>query len=140
MFFSGILRLRVFVSYSLGLVMLSAAFTQCQAASETESNDSAPVAQVAPSAALDTSIVFLDVRTPEEFREGHLRNARLIDLYDPAFEQQVAKLDKNAPYLVYCRTGRRSQEAIRIMQAQGFKNLKNMDGGIVRWKGEVVTD
>ena len=52
--------------------------------------------------------VILDVRTPEEFAEGHIGNALIIDYYSETFRDDVNKLDKDKPYLIYCRSGNRS--------------------------------
>ena len=134
----GIFPVRVTASILLAIVWWMG-FTQCQAAPDAAAQ-AAVIAQVDPASPQhDTSIVILDVRTPEEFREGHLPNAILMDYYADDFRAQINKLDKNARYLVYCRTGRRSSDAIRMMRMDGFKSLQNMDGGIVQWTGPIVT-
>lgn len=78
--------------------------------------------------------IILDVRTPEEFREGHLENSINIDVNADDFTKEIAHLDKNANYLVYCRSGRRSLLAIQVMKDQGFTNVTNMEGGYNAWK------
>lgn len=127
------------INMSLLLAMsLWIGFAQCQAA-PNEAAQTAVIAQVDPASPQhDTSIVILDVRTPEEFREGHLPHAILVDYYADDFRAQINKLDKQARYFVYCRTGRRSSDAIRMMRMDGFKQLENMDGGIVQWTGPIV--
>lgn len=83
-------------------------------------------------------VVVLDVRTTQEFNEGHLPNAVHIDVMDSVvFVQQVAKLKKNKTYLVYCKSGRRSAKAATIMEQQGFRHIWNMEGGITAWKGTI---
>lgn len=134
----GIFSVRV----TLGILLVVAMWmglAQCQAASSNESAAAAAAAVHPASIAADTSIVVLDVRTPEEFREGHLPNAILLDYYAPDFREKINQLDKNARYFVYCRTGRRSSDAIQMMRRDGFKQLENMDGGIVEWTGSLVT-
>lgn len=79
-------------------------------------------------------LVIVDVRTPAEFDAGHLANAILVDFRNPNFKKEIAKLSKNRPTLVYCRTGRRSAEAMQIMHEMGFKKVYNMVGGYVEWK------
>jgi phage shock protein E len=89
----------------------------------------------------DTTI--LDVRTPQEYAEGHLPGAVNIDVEGPDFAQQVQALDPTAPYAVYCRSGNRSAVAIQVMDQLGFTNAYHLGGGITAWKGdggEVVTD
>lgn len=75
----------------------------------------------------------VDVRTPEEWNAGHLQGAIHINLYDPNFEQQFAALDTSKIYVVYCRSGNRSGQAIDKMKPQGFSKLINMKGGITDW-------
>lgn len=81
----------------------------------------------------EAGVITLDVRTPGEFAEGHVEGARLIDFQSGNFENEIAALDKNATYAVYCRSGNRSGQAVKVMQEAGFKNLFNMDGGVIDW-------
>jgi rhodanese-related sulfurtransferase len=78
--------------------------------------------------------VLLDVRTPEEFNEGHLGNAMNIDYKNSDFKDQLQKLDKTKPYFVYCKAGVRSEKATEIMKEQGFTEVYHMKGGIDAWK------
>ena len=78
-------------------------------------------------------LVVLDVRTPDEFAEGHLDGAVLIDFYEPDFADRIADLDRDAPYLLYCRSGNRSGSTAEIMKELGFTNVTDIDGGIVSW-------
>ncbi len=80
--------------------------------------------------------ILLDVRTPEEYREGHLAHSINIDYKADDFKKVVAQLDKNRPYFVYCKAGVRSQKATNIMRNLGFTQLYNLDGGIDAWKAE----
>lgn len=76
----------------------------------------------------------VDVRTPKEFEEGHLEGAVNIDyLDDEAFNTGIKSLDKNKPVLLYCRSGRRSAEAGRILLEQGFKEVYDLQGGYLEW-------
>jgi len=78
-------------------------------------------------------LVVLDVRTPEEFAEGHLEGAVLVDFYDADFADQLAALDPDVPYLVYCRSGNRSGQTLSVMEQLGFSSVVDVDGGIVAW-------
>ncbi len=78
-------------------------------------------------------LVVLDVRTPEEFQAGHLEGAIMIDFYEPDFADQLAELDPDVPYLLYCRSGNRSGQTVDIMRDLGFADVANVDGGIVAW-------
>jgi len=97
------------------------------------------LATVSPTAAAEViaggadDLVVLDVRTPEEFAEGHLDGAVLVDFYDADFRDQLAGLDPDVPYVLYCRSGNRSGETLEIMGELGFGSVDNVDGGILAW-------
>jgi rhodanese-related sulfurtransferase len=80
--------------------------------------------------------VVLDVRTPQEFKAGHLEGAINVDINGREFRDEIGRLDRQKTYLVYCRTGRRTGEAVRIMRDLGFENLLRFEGDIVRWRAE----
>jgi rhodanese-related sulfurtransferase len=77
--------------------------------------------------------VILDVRTPEEFSSGHIKDAINIDFYAETFSEQLDKLNKGYAYFVYCRTGHRSGEAMAQMESLGFLEVYNLSGGISDW-------
>lgn len=86
----------------------------------------------------DTSVVILDVRTPEEYNNGHIPSAKNIDvLQSSAFKEQIAALPKNKTYLLYCRSGKRSATALNIMKENGFVNVKHLRNGFSGWDGEL---
>lgn len=77
----------------------------------------------------------LDVRTAEEYAEGHLQGARRVTWGQSDFEKQVlAVLDPSKPVLVYCRSGRRSTAAIEVMEKLGFREVRELKGGILAWQ------
>lgn len=78
----------------------------------------------------------VDVRTADEFKEGHISGAQNIDVYEAAFEEEVNMLDKNTKYVVNCRSGGRSARAVSLMSELGFKNVTNLEGGIIAWERE----
>jgi rhodanese-related sulfurtransferase len=78
--------------------------------------------------------VILDVRTPEEFAEGHIAGAVNLDVQARNFEKKIRALDRKKSYLVYCRTGNRSRKATVAMEALGFRAIFHMNEGIVKWK------
>jgi rhodanese-related sulfurtransferase len=80
-----------------------------------------------------TNAVVLDVRTQEEFVDGHLEGAVLLDYRAPDFAEKVAKLDKSKQYLVHCAAGGRSARACTKMESLGFTNLVNLEGGLGAW-------
>lgn len=79
----------------------------------------APVDAAAPSG-LPAGTVLIDVRTPEEFDTGHLEGALNLPVELAAFPDQVAELDPDAEYLVYCRSGRRADIAVEYMTGLGL--------------------
>jgi rhodanese-related sulfurtransferase len=82
---------------------------------------------------IEAGIITLDVRTPGEFNEGHIDGALLIDFQSGNFENEIASLDKSKTYAVYCRSGNRSGEAVKVMSDAGFTNLYNLNGGVIDW-------
>lgn len=81
-------------------------------------------------------LVILDVRTPLECSAGRIAGSTILDFRSPSFQDQVLQLDPEKAYLVYCRTGRRSLHAVRLMRSLGFRELYNLVGGIVDWQNE----
>ena len=79
-------------------------------------------------------LIILDVRTPQEFREGHLAGARNMDFFGPGFEQEAAALPTDAPVLLYCKSGRRSAAAAEALGDAGHSRVLNMGGGVDGWK------
>lgn len=79
-------------------------------------------------------VQLVDVRTPEEYREGHIKNSLNINVQGSSFEAEVAKLDKKKPVMVYCRSGRRSASAQSKLIDMGFAEVINLNGGISEWQ------
>lgn len=78
-------------------------------------------------------LVVLDVRTPDEFNAGHLDGAVMIDFYESDFAANINELDRDQPYLLYCRSGNRSGQTLALMEDLGFTNVADVDGGINAW-------
>ena len=77
----------------------------------------------------------IDVRTGDEFASGHITGAINADVSQTeAFNQYLNTLDKNRSYFIYCRTGKRSAQALELMTQQGFTQVTNLDGGITTWQ------
>ncbi|MFN2262482.1 MAG: rhodanese-like domain-containing protein [Psychroflexus sp.] len=87
------------------------------------------------------SIQLIDVRSLEEFREGHLENAQNL-IYDEDFAEKIKALDKSKPVAVYCKTGRRSSECSEILKKAGFEKIYELEGGLSEWqyKEELVKE
>jgi rhodanese-related sulfurtransferase len=82
----------------------------------------------------DPGFVLLDVRTPKEFGEERIDGAVMVDYKSPSFRDEMAKLDRNKTYLVYCRTGHRTEGAVKVMRELGFPNVSVLAGGLTKWK------
>lgn len=87
----------------------------------------------------ESEYVILDVRTEEEFAQGHIPGAMLIPDYAIREEAEKALPDKDALILVYCRSGRRSKNAAQILLELGYTNIREF-GGILDWPYETVTE
>lgn len=81
-------------------------------------------------------IQLIDVRTPEEFSEGHIENAKNINIMENDFDAQVAHLDKTKPVMVYCKSGGRSAKASARLKELGFTTITDLEGGITNWNSE----
>ena len=95
----------------------------------------APIAPADAAAAIasDTPPQVLDVRTAEEFAQGHLPSATLIPHDELA--ARLAELDRDRPVLVYCRSGRRATDAEKVLAANGF-DVRQIEGSWLRWQDE----
>jgi rhodanese-related sulfurtransferase len=82
----------------------------------------------------DPDFVLLDVRTPKEFDAERIAGAVIVDYNSPSFRDKIAKLDRSKSYLVYCRTGNRTNGAVKVMRELGFPNVSVFPGGITKWK------
>ena len=82
----------------------------------------------------DKSAIIIDVRTPEEFNKGHLRNSLNVNWFDENFDENLKIFNKDLPVLVYCLSGGRSSKANEKIQSLGFKNVYELDGGILEWR------
>ena len=80
------------------------------------------------------SAPILDVRSPEEFSSGHLEKAVNSNWNGDTFNKDIASLDKSKPVFVYCLSGGRSSSAAAKMRSDGFKQVYEMDGGLMKWR------
>lgn len=74
----------------------------------------------------EKKLIVLDVRTPAEFSETHVEGSLNIDYYAPNFMSELQKLEKNACYKLYCRSGTRSGQATQLMTTLGFSDVENI--------------
>ena len=116
-----------------GLAMLAILLNSCSAGSPQGSNLQAPdfAAKIKELPAAPV----IDVRTPEEFAKGHLVRAKNIDWNGDDFEKGIAPFDKSKPVFVYCLSGGRSSSAAAKMRKEGFTQVYELAGGIMKWRG-----
>lgn len=97
------------------------------------------VPQIQPKALVqlkaEENIILLDTRSPEEYREGHLANARFVN-YASFSLQDVADISKDQKIIVYCKAGGRSNNVAGRLIKAGYKRVKSLEGGLTRWKEE----
>lgn len=82
---------------------------------------------------LGSNAFIVDVRTPEEYNQGHIKGSTNVPLDEIFTKIQSTIKDKNAEVFVYCRSGVRSHEAVVQMSKMGYKNAVNIRGGILSW-------
>lgn len=113
-------------------------------AADTATKNSAAVAQkpvvhqvdaaAAEKLVNDSKVIVLDVRTPKEFREGHIQGATNLNFNAKSFDKELGTLDKSRPYLVHCAAGGRSSKAVKTMQELGFTNIYHLEPGMKGWE------
>jgi rhodanese-related sulfurtransferase len=82
-------------------------------------------------------VQLVDVRTANEYRSGHIKNALNIDFFDGTnFKRSFEKLDRDRPVYLYCRSGSRSKNAAQRLLAMGFSQIFDLKGGYQRWNRE----
>ena len=110
--------------------------SSCSNAQTTSTPTRLSAAAVADQLKKDPSVQLLDVRTPGEFKNGHVPNAMNANINDKHFEDKVSALDKTKPTFVYCLSGGRSNAAVKQLRAAGFKNIVEMPGGMMEWRAK----
>ena len=123
-------------------ILLSALmFTGCAGTSNNQTNTYRQITmdEAVTMMAQETGYIILDVRRPDEFAAGHIPNA--INVPNESIDtDDIPELpDKDQLIMVYCRSGRRSKEASEKLVKLGYTNIVEF-GGILDWKGEIVTD
>ncbi len=116
--------------YSIIMGIFAMLFGSCQSSQKIETVDSATFKERISGA---SEVQLLDVRTAEEFAEGHLESAINIDVQGPSFTKKVSeRLDKSQPIYLYCRSGKRSMMAAKELEKEGY-SIVNLKDGILGW-------
>jgi thioredoxin len=121
---------------SIFIVLLATVgfFFSCTSGQTQSSNTKLSATQFAEKANALSSAAIIDVRTPDEFSKGHLKRAVNYDWNGNDFNKQVSGLDKSKPVFVYCLVGGRSASAASQLRSDGFKEVYELDGGIMKWR------
>ena len=85
----------------------------------------------------NSDVIILDVRTNDEYKEGHIKGALLLQDADILDKAEIVLTDKSSTILVYCRSGRRSAQAAENLVSLGYTNIYDF-GGIIDWKYDIV--
>jgi len=126
------------------LIWLAAAAILAGSCTDNETTPAVNIYEVTPQEAFEliqdnqnnSDFIIIDIRTPAEFAEGHIEGAVNIDYYQQTFTEDMDNLDRDRIYLIYCRTGNRSANALLIMEELNFKEIYHLSDGIVAWNQE----
>lgn len=78
-------------------------------------------------------VQLVDVRTAKEREDGYIKNSQNIDFYSPTFDEDILKLDKTKPVIIYCRSGKRSSDCAEKLIDAGFVKVYDLKGGMTQW-------
>ncbi|MCB9032967.1 MAG: thioredoxin [Chitinophagales bacterium] len=131
------------VNIFIALVFLTSA---CKSNNNQNAESQSPIATTINITDFDTKLheatnaQLIDVRTPEEYNGGHIENAINYN-WNGDFKTQIENLDKDQPVFIYCLSGGRSGQAMNYLQSQGFKEVYNLQGGVMAWEnaGKTLT-
>ena len=83
-------------------------------------------------------VQLVDVRSSNEYEQIHIANAQNIDFSSPTFEDDINKLDKTKPVVLYCKGGNKSAKCAKKLKEAGFEKVYDLEGGISKWKHSEV--
>lgn len=107
-------------------------FFQCKQKSSSQGMKLISVEEMQELSKLE-GVQLVDVRTPSEYKDGHVVNAKNIDFWNPNFDKNIEKLDKSKPIIVYCKSGGRSAKCASQLKSKGFKIIYDLEGGFSKW-------
>ena len=81
----------------------------------------------------DEKVVVLDIRTPQEFQQGHIAGTENVDFRSPEFRKKIEELGRDKPYLVHCASGGRSTRSLSVFEELQFKQMYHLEAGINGW-------
>jgi len=124
---------KVYTVLSLLLVM-TMALTSCLDTKDATTDVKLVTAEEMQSILELEDVQLVDVRTSQEYEEEHIVNSQNIDFSSPTFDDDIAKLDKGKPVILYCKGGGRSAKCAKKLKDAGFEKVYDLEGGISKWK------
>jgi rhodanese-related sulfurtransferase len=106
--------------------------TSCQA-QQSKNIKTIPAIEYAKKIKKIKNVQLIDVRTPQEYAEFHIKNSKNINWNGATFEEEVKLLEKSKPIYIYCKVGGRSSQAAAKLSELGFIEIYNLEGGIISW-------
>ncbi|MBI4283359.1 MAG: rhodanese-like domain-containing protein [Chloroflexi bacterium] len=130
------MSLKKFLLLVLAVILVSGAVLTGGCAPSRTSQDVSPqeASTLLQNNQNNPDFTIIDVRTPSEFAGGHIADAVNIDYYSATFRSDIDKLDKSKTYLIYCHSGGRSGNTLKIMEELNFNKVYNLLGGIIAWE------
>ena len=122
-----------FMKHFIGFALMLVTLSSCQSQELPDSFTKVDPAQMLALKEKHDNFVLLDVRTPQEIKEGYLEGATFLDYMSEDFKGSLEKLDRERIYGVYCQSGIRSNNTMQMMQSMGFRQVYDMDGGYLRY-------
>lgn len=124
-------KAQIYLLTVLALLLFAPGFAQ-----ESE-NDQTTIKRV-DKKAFETAIesgdyILFDVRTVEEYMDGHIEGAKSLNVLDDQFDKTISNIDKSQKYLIYCKSGGRSAKALQKMKEAGFTHVLELEGGYQNW-------
>ena len=128
--------MKIFLKIGL-IIFISVLNLNCNTESSKSNSQTGKVNVISPAEfkVKSQNQIIVDIRTSQEYKQGHLKNAVNINLFDRAFLEEVNKLDKSKPIFIYCRSGNRTSSASKKMMNLGFEQVYDLKGGISNWVG-----
>lgn len=122
--------------YFIVLFLVSAFTLSCKELTSEEGSIKIVTAEELKELSQLEDVQLLDIRTPEEYAEGYIEGYQNIDFLSETFQDDIEKLDKSKPVIMYCRSGGRSGRCSKLMLEKGFTKIYDLEGGITKWESD----
>lgn len=118
----------------ISIIFTAVLFSSCDSGQTQNKKSSLQATEFSEKIKEQPDAQVIDVRTSAEFTKGHLQNAKNIDWNSSGFAKQISSLDRNKPVFVYCLSGSRSTSAVNKMISEGFTEVYELKGGVIKWR------